>query len=84
MREKLSSHPDCDKEFIKILLQVQEYGLEKVNQICSALISDGIYHADTIIKRLENKPNSQLFLQQNLSSDCSCYDKSFLKLEETV
>jgi transposase len=80
IRIKLSGYANGDKEFIKILLQVKKYGLEKVNHICSSVLSDGVCNVDLILQWLEKEPE-QIAKQQLLapiSADCSCYDKQLL------
>lgn len=86
IREKLSTHPDGDKEFIKILLEVREYGLDHVDNACLAVLSDGICNADLIVQRIKQKPQKiqktseqKLFLKYQPDFDCSCYDNQLLK-----
>jgi hypothetical protein len=84
-RTRLSSLPDGDKEFIKILLEVKEYGLDKVDKNCAEVLSEGICNADLIVKRIKNNTKKivtqELCLQHKLNFDCSCYDKKLLKME---
>jgi len=78
IRTRLSKYTNGDKEFIKILLEVQKHGLEKVDHICANVLSEGICNADLILQRLK-KPE---FIGQQLahiSADCSCYDKQLLQ-----
>jgi transposase len=82
IRIKLSSYANGDKEFIKLLLQVQEHGLDKVNYICSSVLLDGLCNVDLILQRLEKEPEQitkqQQLLSAPISVDCSCYDKQLL------
>lgn len=85
VRKKLSTHPDSDKDFIKILLEVQEYGLEKIDKVCNEVLSDNVCNADLIVQRIKQKPQEapeqELSLRYPPNSDCSCYDKKLLKQE---
>jgi len=88
VRTQLSTHPDRDKEFIKILLEVREYGLDKVDQICRDVLSEGICQADLIVQRIKQKPQKpqnhsvqELFLNYQPDVDCRCYDNQLLKQE---
>ncbi len=85
IRTILSSHPDSDKKFTKILLEVQEYGLDKVDKICLEVLSTGFCNAELIVQRLKQKPEEdsgqELLLEYQSNSDCSCYDKNLLTQE---
>lgn len=74
VQQILSKKPDGDKEFIKILLEVKEHGLEKVNSACSQALSQGICNADLIVDRI-----SQCKLSYASNNDCNCYNEAFLK-----
>jgi len=84
-RMALSVYPEGDKEFIKILLHVQEYGLDKIDTVCSEVLSAGICHADLIVQRIKHKPNKTLIpevlLEYQGDSDCRCYDEKLLSEE---
>ncbi len=82
VQKELSMHPDGDKEFIKILLEVREHGLDKVDKFCMAVLSEGICNADLIVRRIKQKPQvhseQTLFLEYPLDFDCHCYDEQLL------
>jgi transposase len=86
IRTKLYSHPNGDKEFIKILLEVREHTLDKVDKICHQVLSEGVCNADLIVQRINQKPQEnteqELLLAYQSDSDCSCYDKKLLKQEK--
>ena len=87
VQKKLSTHPDGDKEFIKILLEVREYGLDKIDQICMDVLSEGFCNADLIVRRIRRQPEKtseqKLFLKYPPDFDCHCYDKELLTQEMT-
>ena len=85
-RTRLTSHPDGDKEFIKILLEVKKYGLDKIDKVCSEALSVDICNADLIVQRIKQKPQTtpelELSLEYPPDSDCNCYDEKLLKKEK--
>lgn len=83
IRENLKAHKDGDKQFIKILLQVSEHGLDKVNEACTSALKVGISDADFIKQYLVNVPQEkteerQLLLREAPNEDLHCYNDIFL------
>lgn len=84
IREKLRAHEDGDKQFIKILLQVSEHGLAKVDEVCAHALKVGVSDADFIMQYLvPNAPQKkieerQLQLREAPSEDLYCYNNIFL------
>lgn len=61
VRTALSKHKNGDKEFITILLEIQTFGLDAVNDACTNAIANGISQAEIILNALkctEVKDNS--------------------------
>lgn len=85
MRENLKAHEDGDKQFIKILLQVSEHGLDKVNEACTNALKVGISDADFVKQYLlpsvpqEVIEERQLQLREAPNEDLHCYNDTFLK-----
>ena len=84
MRENLREHEDGDKQFIKILLQVVEHGLDKVDEACIKALKIGVSDADFIKQYLvpntpqEKTEDRQLQLKEAPNEDLRCYDDVFL------
>jgi hypothetical protein len=83
--KKLNAYPDGDKQWIKLLLQVREYGLDKVESCCADVLSKGICHADSIVKCIKSDPKSTVFQERKLvcqpDTDCDCYNQQLLTQE---
>ncbi len=84
IRENLKAHEDGDKQFIKILLQVSEHGLDKVDEACVNALKVGLSNADFIKQYLapgvpqEKTEERQLQLIEAPSEDLHCYNDVFL------
>ena len=84
IRASLGAHKDGDKQFIKILLQILQHGLKKVDEACANAVKNGVSNVD-IIKQYLDKPSAitiieerQLQLKEPLNDDLSCYNTAFL------
>lgn len=83
MRENLRVYEDGDKQFIKILLQVSEHGLDKVNEACANALKTGVSDADFIKQYLvpsapqEKIEERQLQLKEPPNEDLHCYNDVF-------
>ncbi len=87
VREQLTHYTDGDKRFIRILLQVEEHGLQAVEEACAQALSHGGSN-DTVILGLlqpQTKPQkepSMLFqLSHPPSEDCHSYNIAYLSTE---
>ncbi|MEI8055749.1 MAG: IS21 family transposase, partial [bacterium] len=84
IQEKLRTHENGDKQFIKILLQVSKQGLDKVDEACANALKTGVSNADFVIQYLapaapkEKTEERQLHLIEAPSEDISCYNDIFL------
>lgn len=84
MRENLRTHEDGDKQFIKILLQVSEHGLDKVNEACANALKVGVSSADFIKQYLAPSAPQEIIEEQQLqlkeapNEDLHCYNDVFL------
>lgn len=84
VREQLSAYSDGDKRFIRILLQVIEHGLSRVEQACLQALSQGGAN-DTLVLRYLQPPLEQpkpLLALHRLSfpptPDCQSYNQAYL------
>lgn len=84
VRFALSQYSDGDKQFISVLLQIQAFGLDAVNNACSKALSQGISQAAIIITYLTKQVASEkpapeisrkLSLKHPPSADCSAYNQ---------
>lgn len=84
IQNSLRVHDDGDKQFIKILLQVSKYGLNKVEEACASSLKIGVSNADFVIQHLtpaapkEKIEERQLHLIEVPSEDTCCYNDVFL------
>jgi hypothetical protein len=51
-RKNLDRHPDADRQFVKILGAVLDYGLDAVEAACVEALSAGVAHSDVILTTL--------------------------------
>lgn len=81
-RTKLSEHTNADKEFIKVLLLVPQYGLESVLTVCAAVLKLGSCSSELVSNYLSPKilieQNSLLALKNEPSADCEQYNQAYL------
>lgn len=84
VRRELEGRKDFEKQFVGILSEVMEYGLDNVVAACELVLSEGPVSADLVKNALaRSKPRPQeelrevdarLQLKEEPSSDCSEYD----------
>lgn len=84
VREQLIRKQGGDREFVDLLLAVQQYGMDVVEQACKSVLSDGLVRGEIILNTIArfcdpspietvNVPRS-LSLSIEPTSDCSRYD----------
>ena len=83
--EKLSSYSDGDKQFIRILLQVQEHGLSNVEQACALALSQGGCNDTVVLGYLKPPDPPQSSRSLNALSfppteDCQAYNHAYLSI----
>lgn len=84
VREQLSAYSDGDKRFIRILLQVIEHGLPRVEQACAQALSQGGANDTLVLRYLQPlleqpKPSSALpQLSFPPTQDCQAYNQAYL------
>lgn len=83
VREKLSSYSDGDKQFIRILLQVIEHGLSKVEHACALALSQGGCNDTLVLRYLKpSEPPERSLSLWALSfpptADCQTYNHAYL------
>ena len=87
IQQALSKYSDGDKQFIKLLLQVKEKGLDKLEKACSLALEQGLCNADIIIDYMLNnsqKSSYKIILSEILGikhlpdPNCAVYDRLLL------
>jgi len=84
VRHLLTGHADGDRQFVTILSEVPEVGLEAVEAACSAALSAGLFSADVVLNWLarqhEGAPPAPILTPAGLTlgvdpiADCARYD----------
>lgn len=85
VRARLSRYPGGDREFVDILLAVQQYGMEIVEQVCRKVLSEGTVRGEVILNTIARQcdplpvdtasvPDS-LVITIEPTDDCSRYDE---------
>ena len=87
VRKHLSHYSDGDHRFIRILLKVSSYGLEKVNNACAMVLSQGGCN-DTVVMQHLTFPSAEpqeeerkLQLSSPPTEDCQSYNLVYLSKE---
>lgn len=86
IRKHLSQYTDGDHQFIRILLQVREHGLEAVEEACKLGLAQGGCNDTVIIsylKPVEKKPQREIEffkLSSPPTEDCHSYNRAYLKI----
>ncbi len=86
IRKKLSTYADGEKHFIRILLQISEHGLAKIEEACIYGLNQGTYSADFIKAYLNPPPlpsvaeDSVFELKEAPNHQCDCYNQKFLSI----
>lgn len=82
VRKKLAEYSDGDKQFIRILLQVPQYGLQAVEEACGVALSQG---GCTLVTELLNpvpkappEESERLKLVSPPTDDCLGYNQVYL------
>ena len=87
IQQALSKYSDGDKQFIKLLLQVREKGLDKLESACALALKQGICNADIILDYMLNnkqKENYKITLSEIFGikylpdNSCAVYDQLLL------
>ena len=84
VRQRLKHHPDSDRQFVKVLGRVLDYGLDAVEAACAEALAAGIANGDVILTVLARQrqpppvpsittPNA-LQLKIEPQADCGRYD----------
>ncbi len=91
IRITLEKYPGGEKEFIKLLLQVSSYGLQKVNEGCVYALERGIGNVDFIIDYLSGNNKEEkttedeyIGIQTLPDKNCQHYTKQLLIVCEEV
>jgi len=84
MGERLKKHADWDRQFVAILSNVPQYGLEAVNLACDEALASGATSADVVLNILSRQASppdpgpitvaNHLQLKQPPQADCARYD----------
>lgn len=85
MRLALGNHDDFDHQFAKILLQIQEYGLEAVCVACEVALENGTASSSIVINYLHRlhedtkqqaiEVSSKLQMNHPPVEDCTKYNR---------
>ncbi len=83
VRETLSHYSDGDKQFIRILLAVIQYGLKAVDEACTQSLTQGGCNDTIILRHLEpptetKKEDTFLKLSFPPTEDLQCYNSVYL------
>jgi len=88
VRNKLSKYSDGDHQFIRILLQVPQHGLQAVEEACSVALSQGgcALVAGLLNPPLRNPPEESewLTLSSPPTEDCDHYNQIYLSKTPTL
>lgn len=87
VRQKLSHYSDGDRRFISILLQVEPYGMQAVEQACALALSHGGCN-DTVVMNylkpplMDNKAEEYPpLLSSSSGEECEVYNHAYLSQE---
>jgi len=87
VRQKLSHYSDGDRRFVRILLQVEPYGMKAVEQACTLALSHGGCNDTVVMNYLkpplrENKEEEYpLLLSSSPKEECEVYNHAYLSQE---
>jgi len=88
IRHRLETHKDSDKQFVAILVLVNKYGLEKVNNACNQTIVTGGCSAKLVeqylqpVTPLANQETEFIQLDNPPDGDCNIYSELYLRGEK--
>jgi transposase len=90
IRKNLGGHSDGDRQFVKILVQVQVHGLKKVDAVCAQALENGICNADFITDYLSGNNCKKSIIEKDEypkietppDNNCGDYTKLLLLFEE--